>query len=387
MVVGEADSDQETKTSLSEDISMEHDRRSSAGSGKNKRASKLEDSDFEFDNEILLEGETEHSRLRRGFAHLKSKVKAKHAAHQAQKTTLSTATAANTATVGSHAAVTAVKKDISPSRSTGSSSSSTSLRGNILRRRKNKGVETAELASPTNMSSALAATVAASGEMAAVVPVVVSGKPAKKTKSETVGKRDIEIESGVEMLEDMIPPPAPTLPTDDTSPDSGPPKRIELNLPIQTDSPSFKGYTLRNINMLSDNDGVAHTSINYTLRSATDNKANQSENPYSFWINWYHFVSHAKYLPCISILLLVVMFFLPINDFIKGVLSCLLSITIVDGLWNFIQEAIEYYTITFKPEKNSFHIPDYSKMTICEVPAVKEYKTVKSYGVNFSLIF
>ncbi|TMW40643.1 hypothetical protein DOY81_014276 [Sarcophaga bullata] len=181
LTVGELDSDQETKTSLSEDFSVEQDRRSSAGSSKNKRASKLEDSDSEYDNEILLEGESEHSRLRRGFAHLKSKVKAKHAAHQAQKTTLSTATATASTTAGSHVAVTAVKKDISPSRSTGSSSSSTSLRGNFLRRRRNKAVETAELASPTNMTSALAATVAASGEMAAVVPVVVSGNPPKKT--------------------------------------------------------------------------------------------------------------------------------------------------------------------------------------------------------------
>ena len=369
---------------------MEHDRRSSAGSGKNKRASKLEDSDSEFDNEILLEGESEHSRLRRGFAHLKSKVKAKHAAHQAQKTTLSTATATASTTAGSHVAVTAVKKDISPSRSTGSSSSSTSLRGNFLRRRRNKAVETAELASPTNMTSALAATVAASGEMAAVVPVVVSGKPAKKTKGVTVGKRDIEIESGVEMLEDMIPPSAHTLPTDDTSPDSGPPKRNELDLPLQADASNFKEFTIKDVKTLYDNDDISHNSVKDAPYLSADSstsylQSNQTDSAYNFWNCWYHFATHAKYLPLISILCLVVIFFLPLNDFIKGVLSCLLSITVVDGLWTFIQEAIERYTITFKPEKTSFHIPDYSKMTICEVPAVKEYKTVKSYGVNISL--
>ncbi|TMW40645.1 hypothetical protein DOY81_014278 [Sarcophaga bullata] len=194
------------------------------------------------------------------------------------------------------------------------------------------------------------------------------------------------------MLEDMIPPPAPTLPTDDTSPDSGPPKRNELDLPLQTDTSHFKEFTIKGIKELYDNDDAAHSSVEETSRLAADNNASylqsdQTESAHNFWNYWYHFVSHAKYLPFISILCLVVIFFLPINDFIKGVLSCLLSITIVDGFWTFIQEAIEYYTITFKPEKTSFHIPDYSKMTICEVPAVKEYKTVKSYGVNISILF
>ncbi|XP_046808298.1 uncharacterized protein LOC111678983 isoform X2 [Lucilia cuprina] len=386
----EFDSDQETKTSMSEDLSVEQDRRSSGGSGKHKRSSKLEDSDSEFENEILLEGESEHSRFRRGFAHLKSKVKAKHAAHQAQRATLSTASAAAAATVStpvSHSAVTAVKKDISPSRSTGSSSSSTSLRGNFLRRRRNKGVETAELASPTNMASALAATVAASGEMAAAVPVVVSGKPAKKPKGITVGKKDIEIESGVEMLEDMIPPATAAPAADDTSPDSIPPKRDELNLPLQSDNlntPPYKDYTLKSIKMLYECQDPTNMTPNESRLSsdsaASLGKTNQVDNKHFFWDYWYQIVKHAKYLPCISIMGLVTIFILPLNDFIRGVLTCLLSITIVDGLWNLIQTVIERYTIHFKPEKTTFHIPDYSKMTICEVPAVKEYKTVKSYG-------
>lgn len=390
----ELDSDQETKTSVSEDFSVEQDRRSSGGSTKHKRSSKLEDSDSEFENEILLEGESDHSRIRRGFAHLKSKVKAKHAAHQAQKATLSTASSA-TALHGSHSAVAAVKKDTSPSRSTGSSSSSASLRSNFLRRRRNKGVETAELASPTNMASALAATVAASGEMAAAVPVVVSGKPAKKTKGITVGKKDIEIESGVEMLEDMIPPPAAIPATDETSPDSNTPKRDDLNLPLQTDTPNssqYKDYTLKSIKMLYEcNDGSNTTPNKSHMSSDSPNSSNDytnhHNNNHSIWDYCYHLVQHAKYLPCISILALIMIFILPINDFIRGVLTCLLGITIVEGLWNFIQTVIERYTIHFKPEKTTFHIPDYSKMTICEVPAVKEYKTVKSYGVrNFDNI-
>ncbi|KAM7357950.1 uncharacterized protein ACRADG_003102 isoform 2-T11 [Cochliomyia hominivorax] len=383
----ELDSDQETKTSLSEDLSVEQDRRSSSGSGKHKRSNKLEDSDSEFENEMLLEGESEHSRLRRGFAHLKSKVKAKHSAHQAQKATLSTVSAAGTGNIhGSHSAVAAVKKDTSPSRSTGSSSSSASLRGNFLRRRRNKGVETADLASPTNMASALAATVAASGEMAAAVHVVVSGKPAKKTKGITVGKKDIEIESGVEMLENMIPPPAPELSIVETSADSTTPKRDDLSLPLLQETPnsSYKDYTLKSIKMLYECNDNTNATSNESRQSA-DNaapyaKTKHIENKRFLWNYCYHMVKHAKYLPCFSIFGLIVIFILPINDFIRGVLTCLLSITIVDGLWNCIQNIIERYTIHFQPEKESFHIPDYSKMTICEVPAVKEYKTVKSYG-------
>ncbi|XP_061395925.1 uncharacterized protein LOC133331557 [Musca vetustissima] len=393
----EFDSDQETKTSISEDLSMEHDRRSSGGSTKQKRSSKLEDSDTDFENEILLEGDSEHSRLRRGFAHLKSKVKAKHEAHQAKKTsTLSTATVPPTAIRGS------VKKDTSPSRSTGSSSSSTSLRGNFLRRRRNKGVDPAEQASPTNISpvSALAATVA-SGEMAAAVPVVVSGKPSKKSSSKSImegekTKKDVEIESGVEMLEDMIPPVA-THNNDENTPSSKDKhsKRDELDLPLSqttTGTPSSSTTTAGHevkvvyehpatITNVTSHDSPATTGSATATNSQT-NGPNASTNSHSS--NLRHsmtlIVDRAKSLPLVSIFGLILILILPIHDFIRGVLACILSISIIEAIWQFIQNVIEYFTISIKPEKRKFQVPDYSKMSICEVPAVEEFKTVKSYG-------
>lgn len=333
----------------------------------------------------------EHSRLRRGLASLKSKVKAKHAAHQAQKASLSTHTTA-AGPQGSHAAVVALKKDTSPSRSTGSSSSSTSSKGHFLKRRRNRIVETGELASPTNMSSALAATVAATGEMAAVVPVIVSEKPEKpekKAKGIAEGKKIIEIESGVEMLEDMIPPPAPIINDDDKSPESLTAKRDELDLPLETvtthSSTQYKDYTLKSIKMLYEcNDPDNLTPYNSPLLdTATTSKTDTNEHSYMEYLR--EIIKRAKYLPNLSILGLLLIFVLPLNDFIRGVLACLLGITIVEGLWKFIQMIIEHFTISFRPEKITFHIPDYSKITICEVPAVKEHKTVKSYSVSSSI--
>lgn len=361
---------------------MEHDRRSSGGSSKHKRSSKLEDSDTDFENEILLEGDLEHSRLRRGIAHLKSKVKAKHEAHQAKKaSTLTTAVGAPTAIRSS------VKKDTSPSRSTGSSSSSTSLRGNFLRRRRNKGVEQAEQASPTNISpvSALAATVA-TGEMAAAVPVVVSGKPAKKSKSVVDGektKKDVEIESGVEMLEDMIPAIASNA-TDDTGRSTtSQAKRDELDLPIShiTHSSSEEVKVLyenpASITNMTPYQSLTSASTNSGINPASATSNSKMRNSMTLILD------RAKTLPLISILGFIVILVLPINDFIRGVFACLLGISIVESFWKFIQSVIEYFTITIKPEKRTFHVPDYSKMSICEVPAVEEFKTVKSYGVSF----
>uniref|UniRef100_A0A1I8Q7Q7 SMP-LTD domain-containing protein n=1 Tax=Stomoxys calcitrans TaxID=35570 RepID=A0A1I8Q7Q7_STOCA len=373
----EFDSDQETKTSISEDLSMDHDRRSSGGSSKHKRSSKLEDSDTDFENEILLEGDSEHSRLRRGIAHLKSKVKAKHEAHQAKKATLTTAVGPPTAIRGS------VKKDTSPSRSTGSSSSSTSLRGTFLRRRRNKGVEQAEQASPTNISpiSALAATVA-SGEMAAAVPVVVSGKPSKKSKSVMEGektKKDIEIESGVEMLEDMIPPVASNATDDSGTSVTLQAKREELDLPISQLTHSSQ----HDVKVLYENNPAANMTPYDSLISSTASRLQQnvpSASGNNLRNSMALILDRAKSLPLLSILGLIAILVLPINDFIRGVFACLLSISIVESIWQFIQSVIEYFTITIKPEKKMFRVPDYSKMSICEVPAVEEFKTYKSYG-------
>ncbi|XP_073841764.1 uncharacterized protein isoform X3 [Musca autumnalis] len=385
------DSDQETKTSISEDLSMEHDRRSSGGSSKHKRSSKLEDSDTDFENEILLEGDLEHSRLRRGIAHLKSKVKAKHEAHQAKKaSTLVTAAVPPTAIRSS------VKKDTSPSRSTGSSSSSASLRGNFLRRRRNKAVDPAEQASPTNISpvSALAATVA-SGEMAAAVPVVVSGKPAKKSSKSVVEgektKKDIEIESGVEMLEDMIPP-ATSSHNDEHASSSADKqaKRDELDLPLsQTTAATTTSHEVKVLyenpaiitNVASPNalqtNADSPSSSNSNGQNGQSSSSNSNCNMRNSMVL---IVDRAKALPLLSILGLIVIFVLPLHDFIRGVLACILSISIIEAIWEFIQNVIEYFTISIKPEKRKFQVPDYSKMSICEVPAVEEFKTVKSYG-------
>uniref|UniRef100_A0A1B0FIS0 SMP-LTD domain-containing protein n=1 Tax=Glossina morsitans morsitans TaxID=37546 RepID=A0A1B0FIS0_GLOMM len=353
----EGDSDVEKSNSVSEDLS---ERRSSGGSTKQKRQNKLEDSDSDFETEILLECDLEQSRLKRGIANLKSKVKPKHVIQP-----LCTGLANPT--------VHTVKKDTSPSRSTGSSSSSSSLRGTFLRRRRNKAIEIAELVSPSSSGTTSMLAAAVANEMAATVPVVVSGKPDKKPRGKIMpGRKEMEIESGVEMLEDTLPPatsannPAPFPTVNKNTDDVSYTRFYSLE--------SFDENITQNLENLAELPTRLTTDENNLFGQPNDKAKLDMVNMKS------QLIQRTKSVPSLSLMGLILVLILPIHDFIRGILTCLLFISVVDNIMKLFANLIDHCFQGFnKREKANFQIPDYSKMPICEIPAVKEYKTVKSY--------
>uniref|UniRef100_A0A1A9WPX7 SMP-LTD domain-containing protein n=1 Tax=Glossina brevipalpis TaxID=37001 RepID=A0A1A9WPX7_9MUSC len=356
----EGDSDVEKSNSISEDLS---ERRSSGGSTKQKRQNKLEESDSDFETEILLECDLEQSRLKRGFANLKSKVKSKHVI-QPQNLTLSSGLTNPT--------VHTVKKDTSPSRSTGSSSSSSSLRGTFLRRRRNKAIEVAELVSPSSSGTTSMLAAAVANEMAATVPVVVSGKSDKKSKGKmTPDRKEIEIESGVEMLEDTL------LPATSVNNNSFP------IVDRKNDDVSYaRFYSLESFDENITKDLENSANLPTHIIADEKNSFGQPNDKMKFDIVTLktQLIQRSKTMPSLSLMGLILVLILPIHDFIRGILTCLLFISVVENIMKFFTGLIDHCFQGFNVrERTNFQIPDYSKMPICEIPAAKEYKTVKSY--------
>lgn len=95
---------------------------------------------------------------------------------------------------------------------------------------------------------------------------------------------------------------------------------------------------------------------------------------------------HTRYLPTFSLLGLLLSLIIPAHDFLRGVLTTIFSVIIMECIIKFVScflSAIMYV----KPEDKPFRIPDYNTMSICEIPAVKEFQTVKSYEVYYYYYF
>lgn len=321
------------------------------------------DSDAEF--ELIYEGENyvERSRLRRGLANLKSKVKAKSAAHQFHQQTHPSLSASTLSISTTAAAVRPLKKDTSPSRSEGSG---TSLRSSFLRKRRKQPIETGELASPST-------------PMAANVPAPTAGSSAgatQKQKGIVPGKKVIEIESGVEMLEDMVPPIQgdtlvdASLPLDDKKQHN----REEMKLPLKN-----KDKNEVNDNASPTNDELKNISTKSYAKAVESNKITAKNVLKNVSVTL--FTRTVRRLPYITLLGLLLIMIIPLPEFFRGVLACLVTMTLLEAMWIYLQAAIERMLTNAEPERTEFQVPDYSRMSIFEVPAVEEHKTVKSYSV------
>ncbi|XP_055912758.1 uncharacterized protein LOC129946552 isoform X2 [Eupeodes corollae] len=341
--VDDPDSDQENATinsSISDELSLE--------------AFKC-DSDSDIEPDILLEGDVERSRIHRSIAHIKSKVKSRTQAAPipGNKTSLTI----NSSNSGSASSVGSIKKDPSPSRgTTPAPSAGQSLRSTFLRKRKKPVVEGAEAA------------VAATATPSAPTPIV-------EKKGIIAGKKDVEIESGVEMLEDMVPPVVPsgssTKPTTtaDTDKSDEKPSSSELS----SDSVAKSGERKMSATSISpDGTEGAEKLLDENRSSALD--VTKSEPHLNVIYVCF------KSIPFLSFLTLLIVLCIPsIPDFARGVFSCLLVIVIFSSVFDYAQQLIVSRVCVHGPEKTKFEIPDFKKMPICEIPAVEEHKTVKTY--------
>ncbi|XP_030386183.1 uncharacterized protein LOC115632999 isoform X2 [Scaptodrosophila lebanonensis] len=293
---------------------------------------------------------TERSRLRRGLAHIKSKVKAKQQQHHHQ-----------------HAMH---KKD-----ATATPSAPISIRSGFLRRRTNADANEAS----TSGQPPIDHQVASSKRQSVSAPEIpiASGKAKRGI---LLARKDVEIESGVEVHEDMIPATdAAAAATTTTTTDSkdGPQRseptdsenqrlRSSLDLPFQEATNYSRDPQIPPISSEdSDSNPTLWTafSMNSIASRYTKNKT-----------------VHVLFTPLMLALGFTVLFVMPLHDFLRGVLATVLFIILLESSSPYFYWALEHFVLKTHPERIPFKIPDYTNMPICEIPAVEEHKTIKTYA-------
>ncbi|KAH8378981.1 hypothetical protein KR009_002405, partial [Drosophila setifemur] len=280
-----------------------------------------------------VSGQTERSRLRRGLAHIRSKVKAKHQA----------------AAMG--------KKDVSPSGMVGTAGGGGSLRSGFLRRR-----NVAETGSEPSTSQQ--------------VEIPITRGKTKSKRGILLARKDVEIESGVEVLEDMIPHSfIPSTLTRELEENRGPDEQ-DGKPKDSLKQPPVSGLTAIHYSVPSSGNV---TQISTNERSKHSFMSSLSMISVNMWREK-HQGATAFALPILFSFVLVVLLILPVHDFLRGVFATLLFFTVMDSCGNRVRLFLEDFLLTTHPERLSFAIPNYQFMPICEVPAVEEHKTIKTYS-------
>ncbi|XP_039488214.1 testis-expressed protein 2 isoform X1 [Drosophila santomea] len=280
-------------------------------------------------------GHSERSRLRRGLAHIRSKVKAKQQAAAAMN-----------------------KKDVSPS---GSTAPPASVRTGFLRRR---NVVEAGSEPSTSQQAEIA---------------IASGKA--KKRGILLARKDVEIESGVEVLEDMIPSTAvhsdPSIEVADkraeevTDAASNADSRASLTLPV---APGVSPLAFASSFVAKESHSLPRDN-----RSRNSFLSHLSMLSVSQWREKHQGASEFA-LPVLLSVFLILLMILPVPDFLRGVFATLLFFTVMDCCGGRLRALLEDFLLTTHPERVAFAIPNYKFMPICEIPAVEEHKTIKTYA-------
>ncbi|KAH8286522.1 hypothetical protein KR054_010831 [Drosophila jambulina] len=338
------DSDTEcvtVNTSISEELPLDQEHRQNSDSDAEAELLQLDSSSLgSGDVGAAAAIGSERSRLRRGLAHIRSKVKAKHQA----------ATAMN-------------KKDLaSGSGGTGAvPQPATSARSSFLRRR-----NVVEAGSEPSTSQQ------------AEIPIA-SGKA--KKRGILLARKDVEIESGVEVLEDMIPATvqqkdlmreASKLQSPDEQDAPGAVNKEAvgaLSLPLDPDVTTQALQPLHISSGRHNLTGVSRQSIFSSLSQGSVKRWREK-----------HQGAASFALPVLLSLLLVILMILPVPDFLRGVLATLLFFVVMDSWGSRLHKLLEHLLLTVHPERDAFVIPNYKDLPICEIPAVEEHKTIKTYA-------
>lgn len=342
------DSDTEcmtVNTSISEELPLDQEHRQNSDSDAESELLQL-------DSSSLGSGEvgasaavgSERSRLRRGLAHIRSKVKAKHQASAA-------------------AAAAMTKKDVGSSASVAIPvpQQTSSVRSGFLRRR-----TVVEAGSEPSTSQQ------------AEIPIA-SGKA--KKRGILLARKDVEIESGVEVLEDMMPATSAQAVTSRES--------VKLQSPDEQDAAAGNRDSVGSLSLALDADvnpqqSSRHLSVgNVSQRSARDSRqsilSSLSVISMRRWREM-HQGATSFALPVLLSAFLVILMILPVPDFLRGIFATLLFFVVMDSWGSRLRQLLEDLLLTTHPERDVFAIPNYQNMPICEIPAVEEHKTIKTYA-------
>ncbi|KAH8257037.1 hypothetical protein KR038_001738 [Drosophila bunnanda] len=335
------DSDTEcvtVNTSISEELPLDQEHRQNSDSDAEAELLQLDSSSLgSGDVGAAAAIGSERSRLRRGLAHIRSKVKAKQQASAAMN-----------------------KKDL-PSGSSGTvpgPQTTSSVRSGFLRRR--NVVEAGSEPSTSHQAE---------------IPIA-SGKA--KKRGILMARKDVEIESGVEVLEDMIP--ATALERDLT--------REGRQTPDEQDAGAVIRESVGALSLPLNPDAKTQANrpppvASGTSKASRDSKqsifSNLSQTSLKRWREK-HQGAASFALPVLLSLFLVILMILPVPDFMRGVFATLLFFLVMDSWGSRLHKLVEHLLLTTHPERDAFVIPNYKDMPICEIPAVEEHRTIKTYA-------
>ncbi|KAH8301239.1 hypothetical protein KR018_009218, partial [Drosophila ironensis] len=323
------DSDTEcvtVNTSISEELPLDQEHKQNSDSDAEAELLQLDSNSLgSGDLTLPVAGSTERSRLRRGLAHIRSKVKAKNQAAAMNK------------------------KDLSPGRAPGT------VRSGFLRRR--HVVDAASEAATSQQAD---------------IPIA-SGST--KKRGILLARKDVEIESGVEMLEDMLPPSSVLAPVikDSGLKEFRSPDVLDCGESEIITPPLGSDYgSLETCGSPPHQSQMKGSRIQQTVR---DSLSKLSVNR---WRK--HQSASSIVFSAIFCGFLVVLLILPLHDFLRGIFATVLFFTLVDLFWSHLWEYLGDRFMLAHPERVAFAIPNFDDMPICEIPAVEEHKTIKTYA-------
>ncbi|BFF97272.1 uncharacterized protein DMAD_05717 [Drosophila madeirensis] len=336
----EPDSDTECIPSLSEELPLGPDHKQNSDSDAEAEqlqhdSSSLGSGDVGAAAAVPVAG-AERSRLRRGLAHIKSKVKAKHQAAAMSKKEISSS-------------------PIAPSGS---------LRSGFLRRR-----HVVEPGSEPSTSQQAAAAEARQSVSATTTEIPIASGKVKK-RGILLARKDVEIESGVEVLEDMMPmaTKAADSPDREAMDDGDGGKegneadpRASLTLPFAAPEST----------VTFDERPPEMSRLSFLTRG--------SFASLSGWRSHRGTVASIA-TPVVLGASMVVLLILPMQDFLRGVFATILFIALMDSCGKHLHWLFEHFMLSTHPERVMFRIPNYEEMPICEIPSVEEHKTIKTYA-------
>ncbi|XP_037926083.1 uncharacterized protein LOC119661010 isoform X4 [Hermetia illucens] len=202
-------------------------------------------------------------------------------------------------------------------------------------------------------------------------------------------KKDVEIESGVEMLEDMI---LPQSTSGSNHPDDSQTGKYVTTKPGDDksgrNSPLPEYYDA--LPSLPNRNSQQDSMSKHLGETTANNNASQQNKCKTMGQLLMHCLRTAYKSRSIIVTsaLLGILLVLPLAEFFRGVIACLFTISLITSITEAFSLLIERNDVLLRliglqgngPEKIPFQIPDYDKLPICEIPAAEEHKPLKSYA-------
>ncbi|XP_017152421.2 testis-expressed protein 2-like isoform X1 [Drosophila miranda] len=254
------------------------------------------------------------------------------------------------------------RKNISPS----PSAPSCSFRSGFLRRR---NVLDADSEPSTSQQAAEARQNASASSMEITI---ANGKSKHRGKA----RKDMEIESRVEVLEDLIPM-------------SINPAGLPVVRPDLEQAPTDDRNGGRKGDGVDSRASLAFPDATVSFDERPPDRP-QSKSRFSFLsrgssISFNGWRSHRGTVSSIATPIalgasMVVLMILPMQDFLRGVFATMLFKALMDSCGKHLRWVFDHFMFSAHPERGIFGIPNYEDMPICEIPSSADQRAIMTYS-------